>query len=78
MVPAGGTWLCRDQGTWLWDRAGHSMQVTASATRQCEPQLLQPDWCGDLPWPEVTYLCKNADLTVGLKLVHTYLKRVCS
>lgn len=46
MVPAGGAWLCRDQGTWLWDRAGHSMQVTASATRQCEPQLLQQTGVG--------------------------------
>lgn len=37
-------------------------------------EMPQPHRRGDLPGTEVTYLCNNADLIAGLKLILTYLK----
>lgn len=54
---------------WSW----HASMCLSNLAMAAEV-LQQPHGCGDLPGTEVTYLCNNADLIAGLKLILTYLK----
>lgn len=81
------TFLIGGEGAGLWEvtgLAGFPVLAVAQGWSQhagvylsnlaMAAEMPQPHRRGDLPGTEVTYLCNNADLIAGLKLILTYLK----
>lgn len=67
LAPQGSRCLAVGQG---W--SGHAVMCLSNLA------MPQSDRCGYLPWSEVTYLCKNADLIICKDYRQSYLKRICS